>query len=293
MKRIIYLIAVLFLGFSSLSKAETIDGVIDARLKDVTIIISSCDKYAELWEPFAKLIFKYWPSLKTYNKNVPIILITNKKPFSFKGIQNFQTGEDKSWSDNMLQVLSHVKTKYVLYLQEDYFLSQPVNDEFLCYLIKKMEQNHIPYIQLNQDTASYADTQKPFFSVKNSIIKSQYLGYRTALQAAFWKKDVFEWLIKKNESPWEFESYGGMRSAGMRSPFLAIVKDYPITFVNAINLGFWQEGSLEFLRQEGIDIKTVLPVAKDYPFTLWLKNNYPKIFPYWKTFLKFIGYSLP
>jgi len=282
-----------FIIFLLAVSLDTVSHVQEPRLEDVTIIVSSCDKYAELWEPFSKLLFKYWPSLKTYNKHVPVILITNKKSFSFKGIQNFQTGEDKSWSDNMLQVLSHVKTKYVLYLQEDYFLSQPVNNEFLYYLIKKMKQDHIPYIQLNQDSASYADTQKSFPTVKNSIVKSQYLGYRTALQAAFWQKDVFEWLIKKKESPWEFESYGGMRSAGMRAPFLAIVKDYPITFVNAVNLGFWQDGSLEFLHQEGIDIKTVLPVAKDYPCTLWIKNNYPKIFPYWKTFLKFIEYSMP
>jgi len=64
------------------------------------------------------LLFKNWSSLKPGGKhqNIPIFLITNKKTFNDLRVQNIQFPNEISWSDDMIETLAKVKTKYVLYL---------------------------------------------------------------------------------------------------------------------------------------------------------------------------------
>lgn len=51
------------------------------RFHDLTIVVNSCDKYNSLWDGFFTLLFNQWPTLKTTNKDVPIILISNTSSY--------------------------------------------------------------------------------------------------------------------------------------------------------------------------------------------------------------------
>ncbi len=161
-------------------------------MEDVTIIVSSCDKYEDMWAPFFKLLFKYWPSLKTHNKDIPIILITNEGVFSSDRRQVFRTGKNASCSSNMLRVLKSVKTKYILYFQEDYLMSALVNEKRLQYLLEKMKQENIANIILNGD--SYFDKQPSFPKVKETVEKDNVIGFKASLQSGFWDTKIFESL---------------------------------------------------------------------------------------------------
>jgi len=85
-------------------------------LNDVTIVVSSCDKYAALWPGFFHCLFRFWPSLLTTHQNVPILLIANQKHFVHPRVRVINTGKDRGWSQNMLDTLRQVKTPYVLYM---------------------------------------------------------------------------------------------------------------------------------------------------------------------------------
>ncbi len=39
---------------------------------ELAILVCSCDKYADVWEPFFKLFFKFWPDCP-----YPIYLLSN------------------------------------------------------------------------------------------------------------------------------------------------------------------------------------------------------------------------
>lgn len=240
-------------------------------LTDLTIIVSSCDKYHDCWQPFCQLLFKYWPSLKTYNKTIPIILITNQKDFSYEGTIVYKTGKDRSWSDNLLEVLKTVKTKYVLYLQEDYFLSASIDTKRLAYLLNKMKEKNIDYIEISPD--GFFNKEKLYPFVKGTVIKSKHIPYRTSLQAALWDKEVLEWLVKPKETAWDFELKGSIRSEGNMHPFLAAQENHPFHYVNACGAGYFTSYALDFLKKEGIPLNNIsLPLDKDYPFTLWLRE---------------------
>ncbi len=273
---------------SALQPGETIDHVVipaQPQLNDVTIIVSSCDKYSEFWEPFGVLLFRYWPSLKTYNKHVPILFIANKKPFAFPGIQTIQTGEDGGWSRNMLKALAQVKTKYVLYLQEDYFLSEPVNEKYLYYLIQKMKELDIAYVEVNNG-GSYKE-KYPYAPVRGTDIKGKHTEFRASLQASLWNKDIFEWLIKPQENAWDFEANASIRSEGLRNPFLVTTPGYyPLTFINACHVGFWNIHAINFLKNQHIPVQVGMPVDTDYKFTLWLMDNHRKIYKQWIKLLR-------
>ncbi|MEI8320552.1 MAG: hypothetical protein WCG05_00880 [Alphaproteobacteria bacterium] len=270
------------LGFSAQAISRIDDTTIpdEPRLTDITIIVSSCDRYSEFWAPFSELLMRYWPSLKTYNKDIPILFIVNKKPFSFDRVQVVSTGEDGGWSRNMLQALKQVKTKYVLYMQEDYFLSQTVDEKYLSYLLTKMKQQDIAYIETNN--GSFYAEKYPYPLVKGTEIKGKHVAFRASLQSALWNKDILEWLIKPKENAWDFEANASIRSEGLQNPFLVVTPGYfPITFVNACHVGFWNAGALDLLKKEGIPVQVQMPVDSNYEFTLWLMNKHRKIYKQW------------
>ncbi len=259
------------------------------KLTDVTIVVSSCDKYGDLWDPFFKLLFRYWPSLKTYNKGIPIILISNERDFTVDGVQTYKTGKDAGWSSNMLKVLKSVKTKYILYFQEDYLMSGPVNEKRLQYLIQKMKEQNIATIEINK--GSYYKGQIPYPKIKGVIRKGDKDDFRASLQSGLWDTKVFQGLLKEKESAWVFESEGTERSKILKDPFLIVSEEFPVVFVNACHLGFLEKSAVSFLKKEGISLKNInLPVNSDYPFTLWFRHNiYPHaVFKRWVKILKLL-----
>lgn len=228
------------------------------RLDNISIIVSSCDKFSEFWNPFFTLLFKHWPSLRTQNVSVPLILISNYKTYPDSRVTTYPVGLDKSWSDNMLTVLKNIKTDYILYLQEDYFFNSGVNENILLDLLKAMQD--IPYIQISDD-GTFRGQQA---YAPGIVIKGQHNRWRTSLQAAIWRKEAFEGLIKPGESPWQFEDIGSVRSEGIMRPFLAVVSDFPITYLNASEKGFWMTDALDYIKSQGIDVgKLNLPNDRD------------------------------
>lgn len=253
-----------------------------AHINDLTIIVSSCGKYSDCWEPFCKLLFKYWSSLKTYNKHIKIIFITTDKDFAFEGIDVLKIPQDIAWSNNVIEALKLVKTKYVLYMQEDYMLMQPVNERRMKELLQGMKDSKAVYLQLTDDGHA-AKVGSPYPAIPGMAIKGQYQDWRPSLRCALWETNLFLWLLKPGENPWQFESAdGSYRSQGVREPFLACAKDDPIPVYNACYIGYWTQGGLDFLEKEGVPVENpTLPVYENYPFTHWLRNYYPSIHKRW------------
>ena len=107
--------------------------------QDLTIVVNSCDKYEELWDPFFKIFFLRWPAVT--NGSVPIVLITNTKKFTHPRVNVFMHSSETSWSDTFGRALRAVKTPYILYLQDDYFLSR-LNVKRLGQLLEIMKNEN-------------------------------------------------------------------------------------------------------------------------------------------------------
>ena len=62
----------------------------------LTIIVSSCDPYADLWDDFFELFNKYWG-----NRNYKTFLVTNKLHPDIDHVQVINTEIKDQWSTRM------------------------------------------------------------------------------------------------------------------------------------------------------------------------------------------------
>ena len=273
---------VFFLGAGSSLAANT-----PIYFENVTILVSSCDKYQELWKPFYTLLFKAWPSLKTYNSHIPIVMIGNKKTYDDPRIKMVLTGEDKSWSDNMLLALKEIKTDYVLVILEDYYFDKPVNEARLKEVFLGMQKAKAVYLQIACPCMKKEMLGENYPGLKGVNIRPKHSQYRTTLQAAIWSKKTLEWLLKSGESAWDFEIPGSIRSEGIIEPFLVVIEDTPFSYLNGAQDGYWNHKALEFIRAQGIEMKNLkLPIDEEHKAHLWYKRSVLP-FLYWDIYLPF------
>lgn len=228
------------------------------KLEDISIIVPSCDKYSGLWEPFFNLLFKNWPALNQNgeDQDIPIYFISNNKEFNHPRVQNIKFPNEISWSDNMLEALSQVKTKYILYLQEDYFLTKPVNVSLLAEMLQYLKQKNAAFLQIAY-FASQVQTVKQLLSADNNGRIQEFTKhspFRVSLQAGLWERDSFMWLLKSGENIWRFEVDGSKRSEGMQKLFLANTSDsdMPIHYLNAVAYGMLLKGAVDYLHNQNI-----------------------------------------
>jgi hypothetical protein len=210
-------------------------------MSQLSILIISCDRYADIWHPFFTLFWKYWPDCP-----YPVILGTNEKQFSHPNINMLNVGVDKGWALGSLRMMESVKSDYVLILLEDFFFYRTVDSQQVDMLFRALVNLDGAYLRL-----------KPF---PPPDIKTSYSGlgliergapYRVALQAAIWKREVFIHLLQPGENPWQMELRGTVRSEQIVEPFYCVWQ--PVLYYRAgVTMGEWTPSALRQLRHEGI-----------------------------------------
>lgn len=85
----------------------------------VTLLVNSCDAYADLWQPFFTLLKRYFVPLPA-----EILLNTETKDFAFDGLNlRCVHSTAPTYGERMTDALREVKTEYTLLLLDDFFLA--------------------------------------------------------------------------------------------------------------------------------------------------------------------------
>lgn len=225
-----------------------------------TILVNSSDGFEDCWIPFFTLLKKYWP-----NCDAPIILNTERKSFTFPGLNiistRVNTGIEKNltWSECLIEALNKIETPLVLYLQEDYFFEKTVKDYLIEDFAKQMIANSlIKYIGLtnygNSPPFKEWTLDQRFYEVSHS---SKYI---VSTQAALWNKQTFLSYLRPNENGWMFEIFGSQRAKKGKDLFLTVNRETyneinPIIYyqLTGIIKGKWLSTIPELFRREGIE----------------------------------------
>ena len=95
-------------------------------MTNLTIIVNTCDKYEDAWNPFFRLMEINWPESENYK----IILNTENKNYkcNFRNVKTVCSG-NVAWSKRLKNILEEVDTDFILFFLEDFFLRSPVNQE--------------------------------------------------------------------------------------------------------------------------------------------------------------------
>ena len=104
----------------------------------IPLIVSSCDKCSDLWQPFFWLVRKYWT-----NFNKKVYLCSDSKSFSYEGLNiicPLKMPSESTWSENLIALLKGMDEEYVLLMLEDFWLKEKV-DEAQLYQCEKIIKN--------------------------------------------------------------------------------------------------------------------------------------------------------
>ena len=170
----------------------------------LTILVNSCDAYEELWDPFFTLLSKYWNSI-----DVPIILNTESKDYSYNGLDIDCVHPEKSdtaYGARLLNALKHIKTKYVLFLLDDFFIRQEVDVNKIKQIIQWMDSDNKIAMFTCNTTKTYYDWEVNRYDGYKRVPYGN--SYTLTMQAGIWNVDKLKKYWRENVSPWEWEEYG-------------------------------------------------------------------------------------
>jgi len=199
---------------------------------DCTVVVTSCDKYADILPPFSALWKKFWPDCP-----FETVLITETIPTAAEGFDRvICTGKGKNWSEMLAEALKAVMTPYVLMLMNDYYLAERVDTEKILGLLAKCKTADALNLRMNPT---------PKTAVKNT-------AYSVSCQAGFWNREFLRDLASKTKSAWEFERYGSfMFDEGDPRPLLVTdKKEFP--FLDVVHKGYWEPFGVRLLAENGI-----------------------------------------
>lgn len=235
------------------------------NMKNLTILVNSCDKYEDAWEPFFKILKLQWPECEQYR----IVLNTESKVYDcdFLNVETICGGKDVTWSQRLKYVLERIETDYILYFLEDFFLLEKVSNETFEEALKLIQDSHdIGYIGLKyQKKREYRNPDDEDNSVrfinKDKIVTVNRINSMSAL----WNKSWLMSLIKDHETPWEFELYGSERSRRTPEKVLIInnedgccpcVFNYNVNveYGHGLTFGQWLPKNVELFEQYGIEV---------------------------------------
>jgi hypothetical protein len=221
---------------------SNLSGEIQDTGKTLAILVASCDRYSDLWPIFFRLFRRFWPDCP-----FPVYLLSNNLEAQFPGVVNVRVGDDISWSDNLLAALPGVNADYIFLFIDDLLICERVNTAAVCDVLKDFVRQNGNYIRLNP--APRPD--RPLDHLIGSV--SAGTLYRTATVLSVWKKEILFDLLKKGETPWEFEIDGSIRSDAYSGFFSTHTRI--LSILNAVIKGKWERGAIRRLRSLAVGLE--------------------------------------
>lgn len=218
-----------------------------STVNSVAILVSSCDKFFDAWGPFAFFFRKFWPDC-----SFPVYLITNKLELRSSFIHALPVGEDRGWASNMKCALGKIDVSHILYLQEDYFLNEPVRSHQLAEDLSYAVANEVDAFYFRARSQLEANFQP--LNNRFGVVPVDSDG-RTRCQLALWKRASLLSVLREGENAWEMESRGSERTRAMKILSYSTRENAPISYLmSAIVRGLWTREALAMCREEGVEI---------------------------------------
>lgn len=186
---------------------------------NISMLLSSCDKYEDTWKPFLSLLKKHWPEF-----NMPIYLGAETKEIAIEGLDvrcPLSKGPVYTqWSERLLRLLDHIDSEYILFSLDDFWITERVNDDAFNRICSYMENDsQMGFVCLKQEIKDYSSEKD-----KAACIDCQYpelwrclkdKSFRITTQFGIWKKSYLIRILRAHESAWYFETRATWRSKFM------------------------------------------------------------------------------
>ena len=181
---------------------------------DITVIVQTCDKYNFLWKGWYYSFKENWD----WSLNWDIYFCNEEEKLNFsdsriKQLNTSRSHDSSGFSNRLIDILTKIKTKYILYIQDDMWLHKKIDKktfEDSLYLMKHFDWN---CIKIHEKTFFNYDLEQTNHFINNKRVLKQKINseYLLSHNACFWNKDFLLENMTENENPWKNEFEGTKR----------------------------------------------------------------------------------
>lgn len=185
--------------------AEPVSGVAAADTPGqlCSVLVPSCDAYADLWKPFFRLFWRHWPDCP-----FPVYLGANQRRYDDPRVTVVHSDQGLNWANRVRDHVSALRTTYVLVVLEDFFWRRPTPTAQVLELLDALRTLGGEMLRLT----NRPPPDEPVSGYPGIGRIRPGAPYRASTQAAIWRTPTLLELIRAGESIWEFEVDGSRRS---------------------------------------------------------------------------------
>ena len=153
-----------------------------------------------------QVLSKNWPDCP-----YKIILNTETKTYSYNGFdiacpcvaRQIEDIKGYSWSDRVKDTLKLINTKYTLFLLEDFYIENKIDNlkvEDLLNRLDKIKKFGALYLMdVSANYPNYYDKDLNLYKIH------KYVNFKANATAAIWNTSFLQSVLKRGESPWDLE----------------------------------------------------------------------------------------
>lgn len=232
-------------------------------MNDVTLLVTSCDKYEDAWRPFFELLYIYGEDF-----SYPIVLNTETKQYhdSHFDVRVINTKDKMTWSERLKNVLNQIDTEFIFLVLDDYFLKEEFGfDRFEKVLAYLRANKDVGVVDIGPRWAANEEEAKKNI-LSNDIEDSFYVRekdeWNITLVPTVWRREFLLNLLRNHEDVWAFEYYSGVRAKKTNMKVVRFVTrmptiyeyDFQVWAGMGITRGQWLPKNVEFFKQHGISV---------------------------------------
>ena len=215
-------------------------------MDQLSIVVASCDKFMDTWQPFIICFRKYFPDCP-----YPVVLVTENsgKGEKVRGYDKVIECGNLEWSGRLIKALNEIESSHIFLLLDDFWMTENINLPAFTEDVHKILSNpNIGAIYLNYVKWRFLSEYDDNYLIwpKNAI-------YRINTRPAIWKKDFLIKTMQPEETVWQFERECPERSAEKKEIVLCRKWQY-FAFIYAVTAGNYERNAVRLSEKEGFEL---------------------------------------
>jgi len=207
----------------------------------LAIVVASCDKYSDLWQPLFGEFFRYWPDCP-----YPIYLVANHERYPDPQVTTLLAGDDIDWSSTINAALNQIGHSHVLFWIDDAFLAARVSTSQIDSYLTRMHELNANFMRLRPNP-------RPREELDSEIgLLAPEAAYRISLFATIWRMSTLRQILRPGESAWEFELKGTERSRTLDG-FYTVLNEV-FSYLHGVERGIWIRPTAKALERFGYQL---------------------------------------
>lgn len=212
------------------------------------ILIVSCDKYSDIWEPFFGIFWKRWPDCP-----YSVYLGSNCKIYSDERVRTIAVGNITSWTYGVLKMLEQFNTDHIILCLEDFFIQCPVDTSAIERLVSIAKEKHIGCLRFAPSASLPYSALHPLVDFPDLTAVPKGESYRVSTQMAIWDIRTLKNLLIPGCSIWDFELLGTQLSEFTPDIFWCSRKP-AIVYDHGLEKGKWKPEGIAICKEAGVQI---------------------------------------